>query len=131
MWHRQAMGILKIGDWIVISAVGLATLILVIPDRGSASATAAFIESTVGSDGPHTLTGPRAIEYAGPLGVTVVEIGPSAARIVSSPCRHQICVNSGWMHHAGEVAVCLPNRLILRLVGEGTGSNRDLDAVTQ
>ncbi len=130
MRHRQAMGILKIGDWIVIGAVGLTTLILAIPDGGSVSAGAALIESTAGSDGPYTLTGPRKIEYAGPLGVTVVEIGPSAARIVSSPCRHQICVNTGWMHHAGEVAVCLPNRVILRLVG-GDGSNPDLDAVTQ
>ena len=130
MRHRQAMGILKIGDWIVIGAVGLTSLILAIPDGGSASAAAAFIESNAGSDGPYTLTGPRIIEYGGPLGVTVVEIGASAARIVSSPCRHQICVNTGWMHHADAVAVCLPNRVILRLVG-GEGSNPDLDAVTQ
>ena len=124
------MGILKVGDWIVIGAVGLTTVILAIPDGGSAPAAAAFIQSAAGSDGPCPLSGPRTMEYAGPLGVTVVEIGSSAARILSSPCCHQICVNSGWLHYAGEVAVCLPNRLILRLVGDG-GSTPDLDAVTQ
>jgi hypothetical protein len=124
------MGILKVGDWIVIGAVGLTTVMMAIPDGGSTPAVAAFIDSAAGSDGPWPLTSPRTIEYTGPLGVTVVEIGPSAARILSSPCRHQICVNSGWIQHTGEVAVCLPNRLILRLVGDG-GSTPDLDAVTQ
>ena len=123
------MGVLRIGDWIVVGAVGLATLILAIPGGGSAVAGEAFIRSSSGSDGPYALTGSQTTEHHGPLGVTVVEIGLSRARILSSPCRHQICVNTGWIRAAGQVAVCLPNRVFVRLAG--TGSRTDLDAVTQ
>ena len=126
----QIMSILRIGDWIVIGAISLTTLTLAIPGDGSAVGTAAFIRSSSGSDGPYVLTGSQTIEYHGPLGATVVEIEVSKARIVSSPCRHQLCVNTGWIRTAGQVAVCLPNRVFVHLAG-AAGTRSDLDAVTQ
>ena len=90
---------------------------------------AAFVESSSGTDGPHALIRSLTIDYDGPLGVTVVEIGPSRARVVSSPCRHQICVDTGWISQAGQVAACLPNRVFVHLAGVGSGAN--LDAVSQ
>ena len=123
------MHILKAGDWFVIGAVGLAILLLVLPDGDAEAGVVAYIDSAPGTDGPHALNRSQTIDYSGPLGVTVVEIEPSQARVASSPCRHQICVNDGWISRAGQVSACLPNRVFLYLAGVRSPSN--LDAVSQ
>ena len=56
-------------------------------------------------------------EYAGPIGSTMIEIGDPGVRIKSSPCPRQICVATGWIRRQGELSVCLPNRIILQIVG--------------
>lgn len=64
---------------------------------------------------------------AGPLGDSVVQVQDRSARFVSSPCPGQICVHRGWLHDAGDVAVCVPNRVVLRL----SGAAPRLDGVTR
>ena len=123
------MHILKAGDWFVIGAVGLAILLLVLPDGDAEAGVVAYIDSASGTAGPHALNRSQTIDYSGPLGVTVVEIEPLQARVASSPCRHQICVNDGWISRAGQVSACLPNRVFLYLAGVRSPSN--LDAVSQ
>lgn len=56
---------------------------------------------------------------------TVIEITPEGASFVSSPCPDQICVKAGQCSRAGESAVCLPQRVSLRITGED-----GVDAVT-
>lgn len=70
------------------------------------------------------LASDRMIEVEGPLGRSVVEVRDGAARFVSSPCRQQICVRSGWHRHAGAVAACVPNRISFKLSG-GSDSGYD------
>jgi len=60
----------------------------------------------------------RAIDVPGPLGTTRIVIHQHRARIQQSPCRNQYCVHQGWLSHAGQAAVCLPNRITLELVGD-------------
>lgn len=65
------------------------------------------------------LTEPETVQ----LGEVVIEVNPDGARFVSSPCPDQICVGSGTVCRAGESAVCLPERVSLRVTGEnGTDS---------
>jgi len=53
--------------------------------------------------------------------VNDVEIGimGKGAIIVSSPCKDQLCVHTGWLMHPGDVAVCLPQRVIVEIRGAG------------
>ncbi len=60
----------------------------------------------------------RTIDVPGPLGTTRIVIHQHQARIQQSPCRNQYCVHQGWLSHAGQAAVCLPNRITLELVGD-------------
>ena len=56
----------------------------------------------------------------------VIEISGGRARVVSSPCRDQLCVKAGWISHSGEAAICLPQRVVLQVQGNGQGqSGRD------
>lgn len=69
---------------------------------------------------------PQTLVFSGPLGTTRLEIAERGVRFVDSPCRHQVCVRSGWHQRSGAVAACVPNRISLVLVGGGG----DLDALS-
>ena len=56
---------------------------------------------------------------------TEIEITREGARFLSSGCPDKVCVKSGLLTRAGESAICLPNRVSLRLTGGGGA-----DAVT-
>lgn len=53
----------------------------------------------------------------GPLGNSVIEIAAGRARVAADPSPRQLCVRQGWLSHAGDAALCLPNHLSLELVG--------------
>jgi hypothetical protein len=55
----------------------------------------------------------------------VFEVKDGKARVLSSDCPDKVCVNSGWLSRAGQCAVCLPNRITLRL----TPTEQSPDAV--
>lgn len=58
-------------------------------------------------------------------GHNVIVLSGKSARMESADCRDQVCVRSGTLTRAGQVAVCLPNRVVLKIVGE-TG---EIDAI--
>ena len=66
------------------------------------------------------LAGPEehAITGAGGLRVTV-ELSPRGARVADSGCPDKTCVRTGHLTRAGQSAVCLPGRVVLRLEGPG------------
>ena len=51
--------------------------------------------------------------------VNGVEIGIEGdrARVIDSPCRDKLCVHVGWLERPGDVAVCLPQRVIVEIRG--------------
>ncbi|HZK25206.1 MAG TPA: NusG domain II-containing protein [Oscillospiraceae bacterium] len=53
-------------------------------------------------------------------GEAVVEIENGRVRMLPMSkelCPQAICSHVGWIEHAGEAIVCLPNRLVLTVVG--------------
>ena len=67
------------------------------------------------------LDSPIEREIQGENGITlIVVLSPDGAAVRSSECPDKICVNTGTLHKAGESAVCLPAKVVLRLEG-GSG----------
>ena len=60
-------------------------------------------------DGQRTVTGP--------LGDMVIQVRGGQVRVVSSPCPHKLCVRMGWANRAGDLIVCVPNRVVVRVEG--------------
>lgn len=60
----------------------------------------------------------RRLSIDGPLGNSTIEIKAGQARFLSSPCPGKVCINTGWIKAAGELAACLPNRISIQLAGE-------------
>ena len=70
----------------------------------------------------------RLIPADGKLGTTRVEIADNEVRVLDSPCPLKLCVKSGPISRSGENLVCLPNRVVIRVKGEGEPS---VDAVSR
>lgn len=59
----------------------------------------------------------RIIQIDGEYGGTV-EVEKGRIRFVESDCPDKLCVKTGWLAKKGEVAVCLPNRAMIKIEGE-------------
>jgi hypothetical protein len=57
----------------------------------------------------------------------IVAFENGRASISYSTCKDQVCVHTGWLSVPGQSAVCLPNRVILRIEGE----NADYDGISR
>jgi hypothetical protein len=97
---------------------------------GGSRGAAKFIEVEVSGRSVLTIdrgdTGIR--EVTGPLGATRIEIRDRQVRVLSSPCPLKLCQRAGWIGTAGEMVVCLPNEVVVRLPGSLAGST---DAVSR
>ena len=55
------------------------------------------------------------IEVPGPLGHSHIQVRDGKVRFVDSPCPTKACVHTGWLSQGGEVAICLPNHISVRI----------------
>lgn len=105
------------GDWLVLAAGLLAVAVLFATLWHPEHAARLQIRDQHGVFATYSLAQDRSIDVPGPLGVSRVVIEHGQVRFTQSPCRNQYCVHQGWLQHAGEVAVCLPNRVSVELLG--------------
>ncbi len=47
---------------------------------------------------------------------------------LESDCPDKVCVKTGWLSHPGEIAVCLPNKIIIKLEQD---KNQNVDGVVK
>lgn len=94
----------RAGDTVQIDAVGVAY-------------------ATLALDVEQTLAVP------GPLGSTEVVIRNHEVFVQASPCRNKICVHSGPISRSGQFIVCVPNQVVVRVIGK-KGQAQPYDAIT-
>ena len=114
---------LTIGDIILIGLLVLWSLCAFLP-RGERGRYV-LIEAEGKPLGRYPLNGEREISAPGPLGTTHIKIAGGKVWVVDSPCPHKLCVKMGKRGRAGEVIVCVPNRVIVRVEGR-----REFDTIT-
>jgi len=61
----------------------------------------------------------KTIKVEGALGHTTIEFGKNKIRVISSACRGKDCIKMGWIENPGEMIVCLPNQVSVRIKGKG------------
>lgn len=105
----------------ILLFTALSVSMLFLPSRARSGPTAIAVEVsgkralTIGLDEEGTR------EVDGPLGTTSIEVRQGQARILSSPCPLKICQRAGWIAAAGEMVVCLPNEVVVRMAGRRPG----------
>ncbi|WP_185903644.1 NusG domain II-containing protein [Hathewaya massiliensis] len=56
----------------------------------------------------------------------LVEIQKGRIRFKDANCSDKVCVRSGWLSRKGDMSICLPHRIAIKILGE----KEDLDEVT-
>ena len=69
--------------------------------------------------GRYPLDQDRGLDVPGREGISHLEIRAGRVRFTESPCHNKICVNSGWLSHAGDTTACVPNGISITLLGSG------------
>ena len=79
------------------------------------------LELSLDKNVTHTVTGP--------LGETVIVIEDGSVRIADSPCPHHYCIRMGRLRRRGEIAVCVPNRVVVTITGGS--EDESFDGITR
>ena len=70
--------------------------------------------------GTYDLNQTRELTIHGNLGDALITISQGKVRFKQSPCNNQYCMHQGWLSHAGQIAICIPNQISLQLMGAKT-----------
>lgn len=115
-------GLLRWGDALIgLLAAGVVVAAFVLAYSPAGDARVLVISQAGAAPQHEPLDRARVLEVRGPAGITRIEIEPGRARCAASPGRQDICEASGWLQAHGEVAVSLPNRLTLQVLGAQPG----------
>jgi hypothetical protein len=106
-----------IGDWLVIFAS--ITVVIFMFQQFWSLEHASKLKIRQGDKiiGTYDLNQTRELQIHGALGDSLISINQGKVRFKQSPCHNQYCVHQGWLSHAGQVAICLPNQISLQLIG--------------
>ena len=106
------------GDWLVLIVSTLC--VIYIFQTLWTNEHAAKVQIRLGDKvyATYSLNQQREIHVHGKLGDAIISIAQGKARFSKSPCHTQYCVHQGWLTHAGQAAICLPNQISLELLGE-------------
>lgn len=113
---------LLIGDVVVLGVLATAVIGLVVSQTAGGRPARAEVEASGRAVAAIDLASDGSSEVAGPLGVTRIEVRGGRVRVLSSPCPRQACRHGGWIDKAGEMLVCLPNEVVVRLPGTSPGA---------
>lgn len=111
---------LKLGDFIIIGAVlvmaAALLAVLALQNTGSSLYAEVWQDEKLVERVKLTDTTDRTID----LGGNTIVLQGKTAKMASADCKDQVCVRTGTLTHAGQAAVCLPHRVVLKLVGENS-----------
>ncbi len=62
----------------------------------------------------------RDVTVRGEFGIMHIEVRQGKVRVADADCPNRICVRTGWRSREGEVIVCVPNKTVVRIVGQST-----------
>lgn len=104
-----------LGDWLVIIASVVAIILMFRVFWSFEHASKLKIRQGNQIIGTYDLNQTRDLRIHGALGDSLISISQGKVRFKQSPCNNQYCVHQGWLNHAGQVAICIPNQISLQL----------------
>ncbi len=64
---------------------------------------------------------PYSITIDGKRGVNTVSVEPGRICVADADCPDKLCVKCRWISKPGQMVVCLPNRLMVKIENEAAG----------
>lgn len=60
----------------------------------------------------------RKVTVTGKFGDVRIQIREGKVGVVSADCPNKVCVRTGWRSLSGESIICVPNRVLVKILGE-------------
>lgn len=121
------LNMFTIADKALIAFLAILTIFSYSMASGGRQGVAIRIEADGKQVGTFLLRKDGVIDVKGVLGSSKINISGGKASFFSSSCRNKVCIHQGEISKNGQMAACLPNRVVVRVLG-GDG---DYDAVTR
>lgn len=64
-----------------------------------------------------SITAPDDLDVEGVIGTSRLRVREGGIRFIDSPCPGRYCVHTGWLTSTGQVAACLPNGVVVEVLG--------------
>ena len=129
---RQGNGGLKIriGDIILAVLIAAAAIILIFVVRAPADNQLTAIVLRDGQEiyRADLAQSPDGDEFHIDELDIIIKFEDGRVRFAASSCLDQTCVYTGWLSRAGDIAVCLPNSVIVKIEGTPSG---DIDVIAE
>lgn len=107
---------LKKGDIIIILVlVSVSALLLLLPKGKADTAVITRDGETIATVDLGKVTQGYDMTYDGGI---VIRVEKNAIGFTASSCANKLCVHTGMLTKAGDIAVCLPNKMLIRIKGK-------------
>lgn len=121
---------LKLGDVIIILCIVLSAVLLLMAtyEKNTTEKTAVITQNNrvLAQIRLDRVSDVSTIEYAGEYPGTI-QVENGRIRFSHAECPDQVCVQTGWISRPGQIAVCLPAGVIIKIEGEDS----DLDIIVK
>lgn len=120
----------KLGDFFIILVIAAAAVILLVSlgQEDSEEKIALIIQDgvVVKQIRLDTLDHTETLEYSGEY-PGVIEAQNGRIRFREATCPDKVCVGTGWISRNGQIAVCLPDKILIKITGtDADGDDIDI-----
>lgn len=115
---------LLLGLLLLCAAVCCAILLL---PRGGGTIARVTLDGAVVAEIDLSAAHADSFTVTGPAGSNTIQVEQGRIRVSAADCPDQVCVEQGWISDGALPIVCLPNKLVIEIVG-GEG---ELDGVVK
>lgn len=107
---------MKKKDFLLFSILFLIIFLIYIFSKSNNSLGGTVVIQTSGRDFIRVpLSENKTIKVPGPLGESIVEIKDKKVRMLFSPCPDKLCEKEGYISKPGQVIVCVPNKILIKI----------------
>ncbi len=129
MWSVRK--ILTPGDKVlVLVLLGLAGLSGFWTERGAKSGQTAVVAVADREVARLSLSTPRRMAIKGVPGIVTVLVQDDAVRIVDADCPLKFCVHQGAARRTRDIIICVPNKIVISIIGEKGKRETSFDGIT-
>lgn len=128
---------IKTRYWVIVIAavlvISVIAVLLMRLDGGRADMTAEiYLDSEcIKTIDLSEVEAPYSFTVEGEYGKNVISVEPGKIRVSDADCPDLVCVNQGWQSTAAAPIVCLPHRLVIKLIPKSPDNADDVDGVIQ
>ncbi len=108
-------------------AVAACCAVLLMPKERGTIARVTFNGNVLSEIDLSAVDSPSSFIVTGEAGSNTIAVEQGRIRVTEADCPDQVCVNQGWISDSALPIVCLPNKLVIEIIG-GEG---DLDVAVK